>query len=265
MIDLCTPTDLPYPQYTDDGSQQVQFTDQKLFTEEELQQIVSKEAAGEKLVWINYFKEITDDSTLASSGEPMTKQYKGQWRASDMTIWEGFGTIKFSDGNVYEGQTKNGLYNGRGRMTHVNGDIYQGFWKDGKANGYGVFIDVSGNMYKGEWVNDQQHGMGTESWNFDRIKYVGEFREGKKTGQGKFEFDGGYYEGEFEDGKFHGQGRYYFADTGRQYEGEFRDNNMEGRGVMTWPDGSKYEGEFKNGKMDGEGTKVFTNGNKYIG
>jgi hypothetical protein len=134
------------------------------------------------LVWINYFKEIEDNASINSNGEPVLKQYKGQWRASDMNIWEGFGIIKFHDGNTYEGQTKNGLYNGRGRMTHANGDIYQGSWKDGKANGFGVFIDVNGNMYKGEWVNDQQHGIGTESWNFDRIKYVGEFHEGKKTG-----------------------------------------------------------------------------------
>jgi hypothetical protein len=48
----------------------------------------------------------------------------------------------------------NGLYNGRGRMTHVNGDIYQGEWKDGKANGFGVFVDTNGSMYEGEWFND---------------------------------------------------------------------------------------------------------------
>jgi len=59
-----------------------------------------------------------------------------------LTIWEGFGIIKFIDGSVYEGQTIDGLYNGKGRMTHANGDIYQGEWKDGKANGYGVFIDT---------------------------------------------------------------------------------------------------------------------------
>jgi hypothetical protein len=41
-----------------------------------------------------------------------------------------------------------------GRMTHSNGDIYQGEWKDGKAFRSGVFIDQLGSMYDGEWLND---------------------------------------------------------------------------------------------------------------
>ncbi len=55
-------------------------------------------------------------------------------------------------------------------------------------------------MYDGEWFNDQQHGYGIESWNYNRIKYKGDFDEGKKSGMGRFEFEGGYYEGEFQDG-----------------------------------------------------------------
>jgi hypothetical protein len=52
-------------------------------------------------------------------------------------------------------------------MTHSNGDIYQGEWKDGKASGHGVFIDQQGSMYEGEWKNDQYHGQGTEQWNYN--------------------------------------------------------------------------------------------------
>lgn len=43
----------------------------------------------------------------------------------------------------------NGLFHGKGRMTHSNGDIYQGEWKEGKANGFGVYIDTEGSMYRG--------------------------------------------------------------------------------------------------------------------
>jgi len=32
------------------------------------------------------------------------------------------------------------------------------------------------------------------------MKYAGDFREGKKTGLGKFEFEGSFYDGEFVDG-----------------------------------------------------------------
>jgi len=85
-------------------------------------------------------------------------------------------------------------------MTHANGDIYQGEWKDGKANGEGVFVDSEGSMYKGGWLDDEYHGQGTECWNKNSIQYTGEFKHGKKTGKGKFEFNGNYYEGEFLDG-----------------------------------------------------------------
>ena len=102
-------------------------------------------------------------------------------------------------------------------MTHANGDIYQGEWKGGKANGFGVFVDTHGSMYEGTWKDDQQHGNGTESWNYHKIKYSGDFVDGKKSGQGRFEFEGGYYEGDFLDGKFHGQGKYFFADTSKLY------------------------------------------------
>ena len=85
-------------------------------------------------------------------------------------------------------------------MTHANGDIFQGEWKDGKANGNGVFVDTSGSMYDGEWQDDQQHGEGTESWNFSKIRFIGTFMFGKKTGKGRFEFEGGFYEGDFLDG-----------------------------------------------------------------
>jgi len=56
-------------------------------TDEELTRFMSSESGGKGLVWINIFKEIQDNN-LGSS-----KKYKGQWRASDMTIYEGFGII----------------------------------------------------------------------------------------------------------------------------------------------------------------------------
>jgi hypothetical protein len=68
-------------------------------------------------------------------------------------------------------------------------------------------------MYKGEWLNDLYHGKGIESWNYNTIQYEGDFVNGKKTGNGKFEFSGNVYEGDFQDGQFHGNGKYFFAET----------------------------------------------------
>ena len=82
-------------------------------------------------------------------------------------------------------------------MTHANGDIYQGQWQNGKAHGQGVFCDNKGSLYSGTWKNDLQHGKGLELWDFNSIKYEGDFDQGQKTGKGKFEFEGSTYEGDF--------------------------------------------------------------------
>lgn len=37
--------------------------------------------------------------------------------------------------------------NGKGKFTHANGDIYDGNWKNGKAHGYGIFIHHTGGRY----------------------------------------------------------------------------------------------------------------------
>ena len=145
--------------------------------QQELDRFMNSEAGGKNLVWNNYF-QVVEDHNLP--GERLTKEYKGQWRnqvgPKTKRIWEGFGIIKFPDGSLYQGQTSNEIFNGKGRMTHANGDIYHGDWLDGKANGFGVFVDSIGSSYKGEWLDDQQHGFGTESWNFGKIKYTGEFK-----------------------------------------------------------------------------------------
>ena len=147
---------------------------------------------SEHLYWNNYWMEFNQDPKSK-------KQYRGFWN-KDRTNWQGLGEIKFSDGSCYQGQTQNKLFNGKGRMNHSNGDIYQGEWKNGKADGFGIFVDTEGSMYEGEWINDLQNGHGVESWNNGKMKYSGDFVEGKKTGKGKFEFEGSTYEGDFVDG-----------------------------------------------------------------
>jgi hypothetical protein len=54
------------------------------------------------------------------------------FRKSKTTSIHGLGEIKFDNGDLYQGQTKDGLLHGRGRLTFSNGSIYQGEFKDGK-------------------------------------------------------------------------------------------------------------------------------------
>ena len=55
------------------------------------------------------------------------------------------------------------------------------------------------------------------------MKYVGEYKDGKKHGQGTYTwFDGGIYVGKWKDGKEHGQGT-YTSHVGTKYVGEWRE------------------------------------------
>ena len=49
---------------------------------------------------------------------------------------------------------------------------------------------------------------------------------------------GNKYVGEFKDGGKHGQGTMTTSD-GRKYVGEFKDGLPNGQGTITWPDGGK--------------------------
>ena len=75
---------------------------------------------------------------------------------------------------------------------------------------------------------------------------------------------GDKYVGEWKDDKKHGQGTYNYA-GGEKYVGEWRDNERHGKGTLTLADGEKYVGEFSNGKYHGQGTYIDASGEKYVG
>ena len=92
-------------------------------------------------------------------------------------------------------------------------------------------------------------------------RYVGEWKDGKKHGQGTYtsgkgKGEGDKYVGEFKGGFKNGHGKYIWSD-GDEYVGEFKDDKPDGQGTYTWSNGDKYVGEFK----DGNKTFVTLQGN----
>ena len=59
--------------------------------------------------------------------------------------------------------------------------------------------------------------------------------------------NGAKYVGEFKNGKRHGQGILTYSD-GAKYVGEFKNGKQHGHGTYTYLYGDKYVGEFSNGK-----------------
>ncbi len=113
---------------------------------------------------------------------------------------------------------------------------------------------------KSPWVNC----FGTYTY-ADGDKYVGEFKDDKRNGQGTYTFGpntewaGDKYVGEYKDDKFNGRGTYTFA-NGAKYVGEWKDGNENGQGTYTYADGAKYAGEFKDDKRNGQGTYTYADG-----
>jgi len=119
-------------------------------------------------------------------------------------------------------------------------------------------------MYDGGWAHDLYHGHGTQTINGGSLKYVGDFREGKRSGEGVLENSGQKYVGQFANDKFHGKGRLENPEKGRVMDGEFENNEFV-RGKMYLEDGSFYEGEYQRGLMHGAGSITYPNGNVYVG
>ncbi|KAK8838725.1 hypothetical protein M9Y10_032764 [Tritrichomonas musculus] len=119
--------------------------------------------------------------------------------------------------------------------------------------------------YKGEWKNGKKEGQG-RFYIGPNSYYEGEFVNGEITGNGSRYFENGsYYFGDFQKGEFNGRGVFTDVVTGEEYEGEWKDNRRNGEGVLQFSDGSKYIGHFLNHKRDGQGQYTDKEGNHYIG
>ena len=70
------------------------------------------------------------------------------------------------------------------------------------------------------------------------------------------------YVGEYKDGKKHGQGTLTIPDGGK-YEGEWKGGKKNGQGTWTYYNGDKYVGEFKDDEL-WNGTTYDKNGNIYL-
>jgi hypothetical protein len=131
-------------------------------------------------------------------------------------------------------------------------------------NCFGTITLSDGGKYVGEWRDNEKTGQGTMTW-LNGDKYIGEFKDDKRTGQGTYTWpDGGKYVGEFEDGKRNGQGAYTYL-NGDKYVGQFKDSKHHGQGSYTYSNGEQYVGQYKDGKRYGQGTYTYPNGRSYVG
>ena len=73
---------------------------------------------------------------------------------------EGFGTLTYTNGNVYQGNWSRNYINGFGTMNFSNGDSYTGNWVKNSMNGLGKIQYADQGYYNGNWRNNMFHGTG---------------------------------------------------------------------------------------------------------
>lgn len=164
-----------------------------------------------------------------------------------------------------------------------------GNFKDGELEGYGLQFNVSilksdgiiALSYEGNYKDWKREGEGIEyysGYNEDEsvlnnieileienisiyhgvvvrqagIEYIGEFKNGSKSGSGSQYLWGRLmYTGEFKGDKYSGEGILYDSDGNVKYEGEFKNGEYHGKGILYNEDGLvEYEGKFKYGDYE---------------
>ena len=131
------------------------------------------------------------------------------------------------------------------------------------VNGKGTMIYSTGHKYVGEFKNGIRDGQGFLTMPGGRT-LEGLFLRNDPI-EGTYTFpDGKVYTGQWEFRERSGRGTLKYPD-GRVYEGEFKSGLRTGKGVMIWPNGRRYEGDFVRGKRTGKGVITYPDGRVYTG
>ncbi|MDC1375862.1 hypothetical protein N8311_02050, partial [bacterium] len=149
----------------------------------------------------------------------------------------------------YRGYFKNDLKHGQGTLYYQSGNNYEGQWKNDKKNGQGTLYFKNGNKYEGQWKNELYSGDGVYTWkmagNLTGKFYNDEPSYGTELYAGKWAGD--KYIGNFKNWKRDGQGTYYFK-NGNKYEGQWKNGKKHGSGILTSKN-KIQKGIWENGKF----------------
>jgi len=170
----------------------------------------------------------------------------------------GYGKLILADQSYYEGNFKDGEFDGSGYYRTRN-YTYKGQFTAGKKNGKGKLESFNTkSIYEGEFKNDMKEGYGIEKFNDGSI-YKGYYSQDMKEGIGiltlRKEKNSSIFEGEFKKDKIWGKGKYKW-DNNKEYEGEWQNNEISGFGILTEKN-IKHIGYFSHDKKEGYGADFY--------
>ena len=186
---------------------------------------------------------------IASACEPEIRELPGQTRTGCFVddALHGPGTVRFANGDVYEGSFNRGQRAGAGTLRFADGRRYVGAWANDRPEGHGVFTYPNGDRYEGSYRRGKRHGHGVLTTHAG-ARYDGEWVSDREHGQGRREWpDGRIYEGAFRDGRPHGAGR--LTAQGAVFEFRFEQGRPVGEGSVTTAQGAVFTGSIVNGRF----------------
>ncbi|KAH3731763.1 skeleton-binding protein 1 [Pelomyxa schiedti] len=153
--------------------------------------------------------------------------------------------------------------NGWATVPAVDGSTYEGLWDRGnftRGTWHQRQKDKTILVYEGEWAwfggtRSQLHGWGVKrvmegpgNYTYGKgvVVYEGQWSQGTIHGKGTLKSGGEIYIGEFKNGKRSGNGRVLYEDGG-SYIGEWRNDKYHGHGVRLLVNGDRYNGEWDRG------------------
>lgn len=137
--------------------------------------------------WCSFPEMSIDEALKHFRGESATScqrvdlsngYYEGELKDG---LFDGQGKLFFNDGSRYEGSFSNGKRNGHGVYCWPNGDRYSGNFENSKMAGYGAYYYACGDTFEGQWCNDRRNGFGIYTYK-DGGREYGEYKDGVRDG-----------------------------------------------------------------------------------
>ena len=136
----------------------------------------------------NYYGESKQRRYLVINKK--TKKVVDSRKHQNAKTREGYGIMRFENGDVYKGSWMNDMLHGEGVMTFKSGDVYEGAWfknmmttgKDpdtGKPTDIGVLKFHNGDVYEGEFKCGMFEGQGVYRRSDGTIDHDGLWHHGK--------------------------------------------------------------------------------------
>ena len=202
-------------------------------------------SGAKRLAWVERYK--------VGIGE-----YTGQWESRKTAKGEehisGYGTMLYSNEDIYEGYWKHGQRHGNGRLLTSQGFLCEGTWRYDAFTGWGRCLSPDGTSTSGHWKLGQLDGFGVIS-NLRNVT-IGGFCEGEISGLGvKFTSEDEFVAGMWHQNAYNGH--IVEFNRGNVKWSVYKAGKLQGNMTVIEANGVKYVGEWREGLRHGTGVETY--------